>query len=299
MLVQEILRAQKNLDGIDSLLSFLLVHFDTPLELIGKSASSLSERDPIGYKQYLDRNPERKVALEKDRKNILESILKLLELLTGSLKTINVSESLQKDVHETYTLFSKRIDSINHSKEMELIVDQGNYIKILKTISQKNKFWNNQFFKEFMHSSTINYDKKGLINYVKIREKGIECLFKEDAWSKFPEIIKQELEEVLKCFFSDAWTSGAMMLLRSGERALRDFYKNITGKAPKNKNWGILVEEIRKSQKASSTNQSFIGYLDYLKDIRNSLQHPDRKLEQLEAEKIMIQTSELLEQVYT
>lgn len=290
--------AQKAICAIDGYLSILLAHFDTPLELIGKSRVSLIERGPLAYKQYLDKNPETKVALEEDRKNTFENIVNLLKILSEFFKTINVSESLQKDVNDTYKLFVKRIDSINHFKQRELIEDQVNYVKVLKTISQKNDFWNEQLFREFSYSSIINYDKKGLINYTEFREKGVEFLFKKDAWSKLPEIIVQELEEVLQCFLSNAWTSGAMMLVRSGERALRDYYEKNIGKSSKNKNWGSLVDEIRKTQNTSTVNWSFIGYLDYLRDIRNSLQHPDRKMEQLEGEKIMIQISELLGIVY-
>ena len=54
MQVQRILIAQKTIDSIDTYLSMLLSHFDTPIELIGKFESSLIERDPLAYKQYLE-----------------------------------------------------------------------------------------------------------------------------------------------------------------------------------------------------------------------------------------------------
>ena len=71
--------------------------------------------------------------------------------------------------------------------------------------------------------------------------------------------------------------------MRAVESVLRSYYQKITGNEPKAKTWGNILGELKNNESADKT---LIGYLDYLREIRNKLQHPDARFEQFETEAI-------------
>ena len=71
--------------------------------------------------------------------------------------------------------------------------------------------------------------------------------------------------------------------MRTIEKAFRNYYYDLTGNDPKGKNWGLLLNELKD---ISSANLKLVGYFDHLKDVRNSLGHPDARLDSVQAEYI-------------
>jgi len=109
---------------------------------------------------------------------------------------------------------------------------------------------------------------------------GASSFFKEDIWNNLSDIEKKDLEDASRCISLQAWTPAAMITMRAIEAAFRDYYQKILTKDP-GTNWGQMIIELKSNP---SVDQKLIGYFDYLKDIRNTLQHPDARFSQFEAE---------------
>ena len=87
-----------------------------------------------------------------------------------------------------------------------------------------------------------------------------------------------------------------MINMRVVESVLKSYYKKITGKDPNGKRWNNILIELKAS---SSTDTLLIGYLDYLRDIRNKLQHPEARVEQSEAEAVFHHTLNIINILYS
>ena len=112
--------------------------------------------------------------------------------------------------------------------------------------------------------------------------RGAESFFKEDIWSNLSSLEKEDLDDACRCISLQAWTPAAMITMRVVEAAFKDYYKNIMGKEP-NDTWFKSIKELNNNDKAD---KKLIGYFDYLREIRNSLQHPDVRFSQFEAEDV-------------
>ncbi len=107
---------------------------------------------------------------------------------------------------------------------------------------------------------------------------------------------KEDLDDGCRCLSLQAWTPASMINMRVVESVLRSYYKKITGKDPNRKQWNNILIELKASP---STNTLLIGYLDYLRDIRNRLQHPDARVEQSEAEEVFSHALNIINILYS
>ena len=87
-----------------------------------------------------------------------------------------------------------------------------------------------------------------------------------------------------------------MNTIRAVESVLRSYYQKITGIEPKAKTWGNILGELKNNK---STDKTLIGYLDYLREIRNKLQHPDARFEQFESEAMFHQALHIANILYS
>ena len=83
--------------------------------------------------------------------------------------------------------------------------------------------------------------------------------------------------------------------MRAIEKAIRK-YQKITGNDPSYKTWGNLLRELEINP---SANTDLLGYFDYLRKIRNTVQHPDQRLNQTEAESFFIQAIHIFKIIHS
>jgi len=139
----------------------------------------------------------------------------------------------------------------------------------------------------------------GLLNYPQLLSDGIPPLFSSPETSeKLDEIVKYDLSESVKCLAFNLCTASAMCSLRAVEGALRSLYTALTGQKTE-LTWGPLLEEIEKLLKAKGIRPpKLLGYLDYIREIRNSVDHPDKIFSKTEAEHSLTHSANSIEEVY-
>jgi len=127
-----------------------------------------------------------------------------------------------------------------------------------------------------------------------IKEEAIEQIREYFKKSNIDELTKQDINDALDCILHLLPTPAAMISLRVAENIVRKYYKKITGNDPTNKNWGEILKELEESKKVKS---SILGYLKYLKEKRNEVQHPDKRFTQEESEGLLLKIKDLLEEL--
>jgi len=97
------------------------------------------------------------------------------------------------------------------------------------------------------------------------------------------EIIIQSLNEAAICLGYGAYTACEIMSLRALERLLRNVY-NVEA------NLGQLIDMARQDQRL----RNLVGTLDYFRQVRNKVAHPDKISSKLDAESTFLMTKRLI-----
>jgi hypothetical protein len=96
------------------------------------------------------------------------------------------------------------------------------------------------------------------------------------------------VRNLLKLFSYGAPTASVMIGLRAVEGMVRELHQTITGKKS-TKAWANLIDEVEKDLKNKGKQPPLLlGYLKYIKDVRNKADHPDKVFTQREAEQIFM-----------
>lgn len=137
---------------------------------------------------------------------------------------------------------------------------------------------------------------QGMLNYNRLLSEGLPSLLGDTAW-KVPKIVKQDLEEAIKCLSYGAPTASVMIGLRAVEGMLGEVHTSLTGDKSR-KVWKQLLEGIRQDLKTKGIeNSPLFGYLDYVRDVRNKADHPDRTFTLREAEELFMHAIHIIREV--
>lgn len=107
-------------------------------------------------------------------------------------------------------------------------------------------------------------------------------------------IQKEDIQDSCSCLQLHQWTPSAMIAMRSIEAAVREYYQRLTGNNTE-KFWSKILEKL---QKESNADILLLKYLKHMKDIRNTLQHPDARLDQRGAEENFQHTINIFSIIY-
>lgn len=128
---------------------------------------------------------------------------------------------------------------------------------------------------------------EGILDYKKLLSEGAKGLLVGGA-RETPSIVTRDLSEAIRCLSCGAPTASVMMGLRAVEGMVRELHRIITGKKS-TKAWAKLLEEVEEELKNKGEQPLLLlGYLDYIRDIRNKADHPDKVFTLREAEQIFM-----------
>jgi len=178
----------------------------------------------------------------------------------------------------------------------------GQWIAYLdKKYSERQIFFGAPFHLDVADATKLHHESQGWIleilkaysesGTVTITEEGVGKLLLPDFMGKLDSLTRDDLSDGVSCILHLIPTPGAMILLRVAENAVRKYSEKLTGKVP-DSSWGDILNELEKNLRVK---KSVVGYLHYLKDMRNEAQHPDKRFTQEEAERVLIQVKGLLE----
>jgi hypothetical protein len=141
----------------------------------------------------------------------------------------------------------------------------------------------------------------GGLNYPELISKGIVALFNDEKiLKKAPKIVKYDLDEALRCLAYNIPTASAMISLRAVEGALRNYYIKLCGDNRTIKeNWKDVLEKVNiLLTEQQLENKELVGYLDYIRTVRNKTEHPETTFTKKEAERTLIQCIYAIEEMY-
>jgi len=208
-----------------------------------------------------------------------------------------LKKNLEKLSKQTDTIqdIDKIVDNIFEAMVFEdSSLLEEKYNKMKESLIKQVPIWQDRIERELSDIRVVKLFDDTTINPEKL-SMGAKSFFDEKIWNLMKDIEKEDLDDGCRCISLQAWTPASMITMRAVESVLRTYYQNITKKDSKGKVWGTILDELKS---ANLTDKIIIGYLDYLREIRNKLQHPDARFGQFEAEAIFHQAIYIIDFLY-
>jgi hypothetical protein len=118
------------------------------------------------------------------------------------------------------------------------------------------------------------------------------------GWDSLQESEREDLEEAGASLLAGCPTGAVLLSLRAAESILRRHYTGRFGLDPGRRGWGKLLGELREKdrqgrqgrvrQADSTTDQTLLDLFSWLKDIRDSVAHPEYRPRQEDAEAVFL-----------
>lgn len=135
------------------------------------------------------------------------------------------------------------------------------------------------------------YSQSGTVS---ITEETVQRLMSDDFLDKLDSHTKEDLSDGVSCILHNLPTPAAMILLRAAENAVRKYSFKLTGKTVAKESWSEILNDLANSGRVK---KSILGYLQYLKEKRNEAQHPDKRFNQDEAERVFNRVRDLIDEL--
>ena len=219
-----------------------------------------------------------------------EKISEVLEKIMKGLRLLDIMEETQSEIID----YCKKTNKFVSGKD--IFKTTNDLLRFTDSLSTKIDVWNDRIFWKLNSINIFQLTTESNLNTEKL-SIGAKSFFNEDIWYKMQKIEQEDLADGCRCLSLQAWTPAAMITIRVIESLLGTYFKNQTGNdLPDKPTMGSLIKQLEKNPNAD---QEFIGYFNYLRTVRNKLQHPDTRFTQFEAEDIFNQAIHIINQVYS
>lgn len=229
-----------------------------------------------------------------------------LRLLKNKLEKLEIQEGTIKEIENFIESCNKALDLVKQKSKIKEGESKKKFEKLNKEIMQLIKkiqenlikripIWEDRISNDLNKIKVVKLSTDTNLNPEKL-SFGAKSFFDLKIWNKMSDLEKDDLDDGCRCISLQAWTPAAMITMRVIESVFRNYYQKITSNDPKDKMWGPMLTQLKNHQ---SANQKIVGYFDYLKDIRNSLQHPDVRFSQFVAEDIFHHAIHILNTFYS
>jgi hypothetical protein len=247
------------------------------------------------YIQYLkERDVDDPVVYDNGsiEKNRVGYILFVMQQLRDLLNQHGLAQGEIHELNRLIDMFEDKYTKVYASKK----INYEDLMKMLRCIERIEALVKS----ELRGRSFLEISFSGILNYRELLSKGISMLFSDEKiLDSVSTIIKYDLEEAIKALAYDVSTASAMISLRAVEGALRELYAALSGESEVKEGWKQVLDKVTSliEQKNLGTKE-LMGYLDYIRVVRNKAEHPDKIFTKKEAELILIQCVRAIEEIY-
>lgn len=221
------------------------------------------------------------IDLSNPRKEIIED----LNWVYYKLTEIDVDKDITEKINENERkLRQKAGETLDYHEKEELETNL--------------RVWSNMIEIHFKKRRMLEPSELGTLNQdqlYEISQGRSSSFFGYRMLNNMSNIEKNDFSEAARCLLMKCWTAAAMISLRGLEEIIRKYYEFKTEKKHENRGMYILIEELQKIEDIKDT---LMGYLHYLRGIRNMAEHPDRIFNQTEAETVFIQVVGAAKDIY-
>jgi hypothetical protein len=216
---------------------------------------------------------------DENSNNILEG----LEELTVILKNSNLESTVLSDIEHTKNrLIESHLPDEEEIKQT-IYLNDYEYDNLNKTSAT----WNNVIREELSSMNNIIVENRGLIDVKQAMNNPKEPFHDESVWDDLPPQTQSDLTEACQTLAFECPTSTVFLSLRAVEDRLHEWYKQETGRDIEDRTFGQVLSELD-DQYSEDDRPPILSHLDFLKERRNQVAHPERSPDEQEAEDTLI-----------
>lgn len=164
------------------------------------------------------------------------------------------------------------------------------------SLAEAAKRWAHMIREEVRKEKRVSISNEGLFDSERAMENTEELFSDKAVWEKLPQQTKNDLQEACRALAFDCFTSAVIMALRAVEEQLQTWYKEETKRDIEDRTFGQVLSELDDS--FSDDKPPILSHLDYLKDRRNQVAHPERSPGKQEAESTIVMVRETITSIH-
>lgn len=218
-------------------------------------------------------------------------VLENLQWLDHCLKENDINHQLQDENSQWIKKLDKKYE------ENQKITD----VDVSRLFRDATK-WQNLMMRLLQERRVLELIRTGALNQkalIDLSKGEPSAFFDKKTWNVLSEIEKSDFSDAAKCLLVGIPTPAVMVSLRGAEATVKKYYEFKIGKPSKKKMWGPMVKELESRAKELKIRDTFLGYLDYIRDEkRNFAEHPNKIFGQREAELIFMEVLNLVQDTY-
>lgn len=216
-----------------------------------------------------------------------DGVIYSLELINRRLIDLDILPQIRNEVKEWINYLNKNyVDPIEPPAFISYNDVQNLADSIDKWISLIYTCLDNDFYEPVI-LKTSYIDKAKLIS-------GLNSFLNDDIIKSISDNSKKDLEDAIKCIILLLPTPSVMSSFRASEDIIRQYYDKKIQKISGYKSWKEIIDELLASK---DIKEPLHGYLNYIRNERNSADHPGKVFAQQECEDAFMQVIRLIKEI--
>lgn len=222
--------------------------------------------------------------------NYILGTLRDIERLLGKSDLDSV---LLKEIQSTIYTISEYYDVPEAEDEMEDITDED-----ATSLEHSIDTWRRLLKEELGNIDRYPPIHSSLLNISALVENP-EILFeKTGTWAELPEQVQDDLEQSARSLAFYSPTGSVFLALRAVEDRLREWYEEETNRDIGDRTFGEVIGELD-DQYSEHDRPLILTHLNYLKDKRNKVAHPEQSPTIREAESTLVNVRETILEIHS
>jgi hypothetical protein len=191
--------------------------------------------------------------------NVTEHLLQSLLIINDSNLDLSLIDEMEKEVENIIT------DPVESEEEISK--------EFATELEEKINDWQQRYSEAIGDLDPITTVNEGMVDTRKL-VRDPESVFDEDCWNWLSNSIKQDLTDGMKALAAGLSTASMFQSLRAVEASLRLWYEYETGNQIEYDAWGSVLDKLG-SEFNDYESPAVLKNLDYLREKRNEVAHPD------------------------
>lgn len=207
------------------------------------------------------------------------------------------SEMISYDSAQNFNITNSIDDTIREIRAQygnpEEIVDDEHLELLIENIDE----WSEEYSSEIGDMDVVSIVDKGLIDTREVFRRP-ESIFDDSVWNWLDQQPRQDISHSCKTLVLDMPTASSFLSLRAVEYCLREWYREQTGKNIDKSAWGEVTRKIE-SEFDANEKAPVLSNLEYLREKRNGIAHPDVSPSWQEAEDILFNVRRTITEIHS
>lgn len=230
-----------------------------------------------------------KLTAEGDNFGILDAFEKIEHILGDTDFDAVVLEDI-KSKRRSYE--SNHLETDDGTVENPKL-DGNEYTSLIESVNT----WNRLLKKELENEKRVAISSSGLFDTEEAMRNPNQLFDNGSVWQDLPDRTKDDLTEACRALAFGCTTSSVIMSLRAVESRLQKWYKSETSRSIEKRTFGQVLSELDDTY-SKSDRPAILSHLDYLKERRNQVAHPNRSPGRQEAESTLIMVRETISDIH-